>query len=81
MDMDGYGSIQQNPFPSNGLPGLNHPTKVFEERQKRFVTEVEAERLDGDQRVQRLRNELRRMEQAHMGKNVRIIIFQDLVQV
>ena len=38
-------------------------SQVFEERQKRLLSEVEAERSDGDSRAQRLRQELRRLEQ------------------
>lgn len=38
-------------------------SEVFEERQKRLLSEVEAERHDGCERMQRLRQELRRVEQ------------------
>lgn len=42
--------------------------QVFEERQKRLLSEVEAERHDGCERLQRLRQELRRVEQEwHQG--------------
>eukprot|EP00913_Durusdinium_trenchii_P028934 g27129.t1 len=40
---------------------------VFEEWQRRLVAEVEAERSEGDQRAQRLRQELRRLEQDKGG--------------
>lgn len=47
---------------------LGTASQVFEERQKRLLAEVEAERSDGDSRAQRLRQELRRLEQDwHSG--------------
>ena len=53
------------------FPGYVHSStasQVFEERQKRLLAEVEAERSDGDSRAQRLRQELRRLEQDwHWG--------------
>lgn len=48
--------------------GPHGTSQVFEERQKRLLSEVEAERHDGCERLQRLRQELRRVEQEwHQG--------------
>lgn len=51
-------------------------SQVFEERQKRLLSEVEAERSDGDSRAQRLRQELRRLEQDWHCGNGGVFFFQ-----
>ena len=61
----GYVSHHQSFFPKM-FPFRQRQIEVFEERQKRLLSEVAAERSEGDQRVQRLRQELRRMEQVGM---------------
>ena len=48
--------------------GLQRFHEVWEERQRRVASELDAERGESDQRAHRLRQELRRMEQDERSK-------------
>jgi hypothetical protein len=63
----GYVDHNQRVFFFSSLFPFRQRQIEVEERQKRLLSEVAAERSEGDQRVQRLRQELRRMEQVGNG--------------